>query len=67
MKTNEVTGRVRQGHAGVAMEPQACGWDPFQDVDILAQAVAKVGVHLSRNPVTFLMVDKKTGKPGTTS
>ncbi len=64
MKTNEVTGRVRRGHAGVAMElgRPAIG-TRFKDVDILAQAVARVGVTFEpKNPVTFLMVDKKTGK-----
>jgi NAD-dependent dihydropyrimidine dehydrogenase PreA subunit len=64
MKTNEVTGRVRRGHAGVAMELGRPGVGTrFKDVDILAQAVAKVGVTFEpKNPVTFLMVDKETGK-----
>jgi len=64
MKTNEVTGRVRRGHAGVAMELGRPGVGTrFRDVNILAQAVAKVGVTFEpKNPVTFLMADKKTGK-----
>ena len=64
MKTNEVTGRIRRGHAGVAMELGRPGVGTrFKDVDILAQAVAKVGVTFEpKNPVTFLMTDKKTGK-----
>ena len=64
MKTNEVTGRVRRGHAGVAMELGRPGLGTsFKDVDILAQAVAKVGVTFEpKNPVTSLMVDKSTGK-----
>ena len=64
MKTNDVTGRIRPGHAGVAIElgRPAVG-TRFRDVDILAQAVAKVGVTFEpKNPVTFLMVDKSTGK-----
>ncbi|NWF53669.1 MAG: 4Fe-4S ferredoxin [Syntrophaceae bacterium] len=64
MKTNEVTGRIRRGHAGVAMELGRPGVGTrFRDVDILAQAVAKVGVTFEpKNPVTFLMMDKETGK-----
>ncbi len=64
MKTNEVTGRVRWGHAGVAVELGRPGVGTrFKDVDVMAQAVAKVGVTFEpKNPVTFLMVDKSTGK-----
>jgi NAD-dependent dihydropyrimidine dehydrogenase PreA subunit len=64
MKTNDVTGRIRRGHAGVAIELGRPGVGTrFRDVDIMAQAVAKVGAHFEpKNPVTFLMADKSTGK-----
>ncbi|MBI5966311.1 MAG: 4Fe-4S dicluster domain-containing protein [Deltaproteobacteria bacterium] len=64
MKTNDVTGRIRRGHAGVAIELGRPGVGTrFRDVDIMAQAVAKAGaVFEPKNPVTFLMVNKATGK-----
>lgn len=64
MKTNDVTGRIRRGHAGVAIELGRPGVGTrFKDVDIMAQAVAKAGAAFEpKNPVTFLMVDKATGK-----
>jgi NAD-dependent dihydropyrimidine dehydrogenase PreA subunit len=64
MKTNDVTGRIRRGHAGVAIELGRPGVGTrFRDVDIMAQAVAKAGaVFEPKNPVTFLMVDKSKGK-----
>jgi Pyruvate/2-oxoacid:ferredoxin oxidoreductase delta subunit len=64
MKTNDVTGRIRRGHAGVAIELGRPGvGTTFRDVDIMAQAVAKAGaVFEPKNPVTFLMTDKSTGK-----
>jgi hypothetical protein len=35
----------------------------FRDVDIMTQAIAKLGVSFEpQNPLTFLMVDKSTGK-----
>ncbi len=64
MKTNDVTGRIRRGHAGVAIElgRPAVG-TRFRDVDIMAQAVAKAGAAFEpKNPVTSLMIDKATGK-----
>lgn len=64
MKTNDVTGRIRFGQAGVAVELGRPGVGTrFKDVDIMAQAMAKAGVNFEpKNPVTFLMMDKKTGK-----
>ena len=64
MKTNDVTGRFRRGHAGVAVEmgrPRL--GTRFRDVEIMAQAIAKAEATFEpKNPVTFLMVDKLTGK-----
>lgn len=64
MKTNDVTGRIRRGYAGVAIELGRPGVGTrFRDVNIMAQAVAKAGAEFeAKNPVTFLMADKKTGK-----
>lgn len=64
MKTNDVTGRIRHSQAGVAVELGRPGIGTrFKDVDIMAQAMAKAGANFEpKNPVTFLMVDKKTGK-----
>jgi NAD-dependent dihydropyrimidine dehydrogenase PreA subunit len=64
MKTNDVTGRIRRGHAGVAIELGRPGvGTTFRDVDTMAQAVAKAGaVFEPKNPVTFLMMDKSAGK-----
>jgi NAD-dependent dihydropyrimidine dehydrogenase PreA subunit len=64
MKTNDVTGRIRRGHAGVAIELGRPGvGTTFRDVDTMARAVAEVGaVFEPKNPVTFLMTDKSTGK-----
>lgn len=64
MKTNDVTGRFRRGHAGVAIEMGRPGVATrFRDVDIMTQAIAKVGVSFEpKNPLTFLMADQSTGK-----
>ncbi|MBO8138308.1 MAG: 4Fe-4S binding protein [Desulfotomaculum sp.] len=64
MKTNDVTGRFKRGHAGVACELGRPGTGTrFKDVEKVAMAVAKVGVTFEpHNPVTALMVDNTTGK-----
>lgn len=64
MKTNDVTGRFRHGYAGVAIEMGRPGVATrFRDVDIMTQAIAKLGVSFEpQNPLTFLMVDQYTGK-----
>lgn len=64
MKTNDVTGRIRRGQAGVAVELGRPGVGTrFRDVEIMAQAMAKAGALFEpKNPVTFLMTDKNTGK-----
>jgi len=64
MKTNDVTGRFRQGFAGVAVE-MGRPWPgaTFRDLQTVSMALAKFAVEFeSQNPVTALMVDKKTGK-----
>ena len=64
MKTNDVTGRFHRGHAGVAIEMGRPGVATrFRDVNLMTQAVAKVGATFEpNNPLTHLMVDKSTGK-----
>ncbi|MEW6697887.1 MAG: DUF362 domain-containing protein [Bacillota bacterium] len=64
MKTNEVTGRFKRGHAGVACELGRPGTGTrFKDVEKVAMTVAKVGVTFEcHNPVAALMIDPSTGK-----
>jgi len=65
MKTNEVTGRLKKGWAGVAVElgrPHA--GTRFRDVAKVARTVASVAgvVFEPQNPVTHLMTDVRTGE-----
>ncbi len=64
VKTNDVTGRVKEGEAGFIVEfgrPGAGAY--FRDVDRVCQAVAKMPVTFQpKNPLTALMSDVNTGK-----
>jgi hypothetical protein len=64
IKTNDVTGRLRQGDAGLVIEmgrPGTGAW--FRDIEKVAMALAKLMPHFEKeNPVTQLMVDTETGK-----
>jgi len=64
MKTNDVTGRFKRGWVGMGCEFGRPGIGTrFRDVDKVAQVLAKHGVEFeTKNPVTFLMEDVKTGK-----
>jgi len=64
MKTNEVTGRYRRGTYGMAFELGRPGVGArFHDVQKVAQALAALGIAFEENnPVTKLMVDRKTGR-----
>ena len=64
MKTNDVTGRFRWGYAGIGVEMGRPGVSStFKDLQTVAMALAGLGVEFEEeNPVTALMVDKKTGK-----
>jgi len=64
MKTNDVTGRFRRGYAGIGLEMGRPGISStFKDLQTVAMALAELGVEFEEeNPVTALMVDKKTGK-----
>jgi len=65
IKTNDVTGRLPPGYAGVAIElgrPGVC--TTLRDLQTVSMALAKLGgIHFEPdNPVTALMTDPKTGK-----
>lgn len=64
VKTNEVTGRLKPGWLAFAIEfGRPVTGARFRDVDMVAQALAKVGITFEpANPVTALMEDTKTGK-----
>lgn len=64
MKTNDITGRFKPGYLGIAVEMGRPGTGAsFVDIEKVAQSIAKHGVAFCpENPVTFLMIDKKTGK-----
>jgi hypothetical protein len=64
VKTNEVTGRVKPGFVGLAVELGRPGIGTrFHDVQKITQAVAELEAEfIPENPVTFWMTDKKTGK-----
>jgi hypothetical protein len=63
-KTNDVTGTYRKGVVGLTAEMGRPGVGVrFKDVEKVAMAMAKAGVQFAdKNPVTFQMLDKKTGK-----
>jgi len=64
VKTNDVTGRVKRGRVGMALEfgRPGIGTD-FHDVEKMTMALARIGVNFEpNNPLTFLMEDVRTGK-----
>jgi len=64
MKTNDVTGRYNFGEVGFTVELGRPGLGTtIEEVEKVATSVARLGVEFeSLNPVTMLMIDKKTGK-----
>jgi hypothetical protein len=64
MKTNDVTGMYKRGLVGMTAELGRPGVGArFRDAEKVAQAMAKAGVKFSPdNPLTHLIVDKRTGK-----
>lgn len=64
IKSNDVTGRLRQGEAGLVVEMGRPGTGAyFRDVEKVAMALAPFRPHFeAENPVTQLMTDVKTGK-----
>lgn len=64
IKSNDVTGRLRQGEAGIVVEIGRPGIGAFfRDVERVMMAVAPLEPIFERdNPVTHLIVDSKTGR-----
>jgi NAD-dependent dihydropyrimidine dehydrogenase PreA subunit len=64
IKTNDVTGRLRRGDAGLVVEVGRPGTGAyFRDIEKVAMALAKLKPHFEKeNPVTQLMVDTENGK-----
>lgn len=64
IKSNDVTGRLKMGEAGLVVEVGRPGLGAtFRDVQTIAMALAPLGpVFEPENPVTLLMEDKKTGR-----
>jgi ferredoxin len=63
MKTNEVTGRFKDGWVGIAIEVGRPGVATrMYDVEKIAMTIAKEGVEFEKeNPVTSMMSDPSTG------
>lgn len=64
VKTNEVSGRIKTGFVGLAVELGRPGiGSRLHDVQKVTQAMAEVGAEfVPENPVTVWMTDRKTGK-----
>ena len=64
IKSNDVTGRLRRGEAGLVVEMGRPGTGAyFRDIEKVAMALARLKPHFERNnPVTQLMVNPETGK-----
>ena len=64
VKTNELTGRVKEGETGFTVEFGRPGVGVyFRDMDKMCQMLAKMQVEFQlENPLTALMPDVKTGK-----
>jgi ferredoxin len=64
IKSNDVTGRIRKGEAGIVVEMGRPGIGAFfRDIESVAMALAPLGPFFEdQNPVTQLMADRKTGK-----
>ncbi|MGZ3559956.1 MAG: 4Fe-4S binding protein [Thermodesulfobacteriota bacterium] len=64
IKTNDVTGRLRKGEAGLVIEIGRPGTGAFfRDIERVAMALAELKPYFEKeNPVTQLMTNPKTGK-----
>lgn len=64
VKTNDLTGRVKEGETGFTIEFGRPGVGAyFRDVDTVCRRLAKVPVEFQKeNPLTVLMTDTKTGQ-----
>jgi ferredoxin len=63
VKTNDVTGRVKEGEAGYVIEFGRPGVGVrFRDIERITRALAELGVEFeTNNPVTSLMTDTSRG------
>jgi ferredoxin len=63
VKTNDVTGRVKEGEAGFVVEFGRPGVGArFRDIEKMTRALAALGVYFEpMNPITTLMADAKAG------
>ena len=63
MKTNDVSGRIRRGEVGVAVELGRPGVGTrFSDVEKFSREVARLGISLEEaNPVSALIQDREKG------
>ncbi len=63
-KTNDVTGRVKRGRVGMAMEFGRPGIATrLAELEKMTTALSAIGVHWEeKNPVTFLLADPTNGK-----
>ena len=64
IKTNEITGRVKWGQVGLALEMGRPGISTkWSEVEKMTKALAAIGAEFCQeNPVTFFMKDQKTGE-----
>ena len=64
IKTNDVTGRLGKGEAGLVIEMGRPGTGAFfRDIEKVAMALSNLNPHFEKeNPVTQLMVNPETGK-----
>ena len=64
IKSNDVTGRLRKGDAGIVVEIGRPGIGAFfRDIEKVAMALAPLEPHFEAdNPVTHLIADQRTGR-----
>jgi hypothetical protein len=64
IKTNDVTGRLKDGDVGFVVELGRPGIGArFADIERMAMSLAEIGINFEpKNPVTALMTDINTGK-----
>ena len=64
IKSNDVTGRLKNGEAGLVVEVGRPGFGAFfREIEKVAMAMARLQPHFeTKNPVTQLMTDPATGK-----
>ena len=63
VKTNDVTGRVKKGQIGIAIEVgRPCLGASFSDIEIITKVLSKFEIQYEKlNPLTHFMKDEKKG------